>query len=100
MQLVQEDLAAGPEPDRADTISDAARRASLEDVMDTLLVEAAIANAVNQRARNAGRIALLPEDIAMVRLLRRLMLGACAPESRTEVARLVALEAMAERGVR
>lgn len=100
MQLVQEDPAAGTEPDRAETISDAARRASLEDVFDSLLIESAIANAVNQRARNAGRIALLPEDIAMARLLRRLMLGAHAPESRTEVARLVALEAMAERGVR
>lgn len=86
--------------DRPDSLTEAARRATLEETLDSLAVEAAITNAISQRARNLGRIALLPEDVAMMRLMRRITMGPAALDSRSEVARLTALEAMVERGAR
>ena len=85
-----------PATNQRDNGTAAAQRVQVDDTIDALAVEAAVANAVRQRALNYGRVMLMPEDLALQRLVVALMQRPHAMDSRTEIARLTSLRQMAE----
>ena len=74
-----------------------AQRANIDAMLDDLALEASIENAVIQRARNAGRLMLMPEDVAMRKALMRLATSRSLGDVRSEVARLSALDSAVEK---
>lgn len=80
-----------------DNGTESARRANVDSMIEELAVEAAVDNAIRQRALNNGRVLLTAEDAAMRRFLIKTLQAPPAPDIRSEVARLVTLETALER---
>ncbi len=72
----------------------AARRENTLNYLDELAVEAAIANAVRQRAMNQGRTLLTAQDVALQRVMSALVEIEPLPTAKADVERLMRFEAL------